>query len=130
MSDIEKYQFNNRTADEQRKIASAGGKASGEARRNKKDLREALEILLEAEHNVKDKRTGNETKMLGTDILATAIYQKAQKGNTKAFELIRDTIGQKPVEKVEIDKIDREQSLKELQEIFNDTDGTSDNTRD
>lgn len=130
MSDIEKYQFNNRTADEQRKIASAGGKASGEARRNKKDLREALEILLEAEHNVKDKRTGKETKMLGTDILATAIYQKAQKGNTKAFELIRDTIGQKPVEKVEIDKIDREQSLKELQEIFNDTDGTSDNTRD
>jgi hypothetical protein len=86
---------------------SKGGKASGEARRNKKDLREALEILLEAEHNVKDKRTGKETKMLGTDILATAIYQKAQKGNTKAFELIRDTIGQKPIEKIQNVEIDQ-----------------------
>jgi hypothetical protein len=38
----------------------------------------------------------------------------------KAFEFCRDTIGERPSEKVEFNTIDREQSLKELQEIFND----------
>ena len=33
--DIEKFAFQNRTAEEQQKIAVAGGKASGEARRQK-----------------------------------------------------------------------------------------------
>lgn len=48
----------------------------------------------------------------------------------KALEVIRDTIGEKPIEKVEVGKIDREQSLQELNEIFNDTDGTQDNSAD
>lgn len=36
----------------------------------------------------------------------------------KAFEFCRDTIGERPSEKVEINKLDREQSLRELQELF------------
>ena len=41
--------FNKRTVSEQRKIQSAGGKASGEARRRKADFRKTLNMLLTAE---------------------------------------------------------------------------------
>ncbi len=40
--------FNKRTVSEQRKIQSAGGKASGEARRRKADFRKTLNLLLAA----------------------------------------------------------------------------------
>jgi hypothetical protein len=39
--------FADRTAEEQQKIASAGGKKSGEVRRKKKDLKERFKIALE-----------------------------------------------------------------------------------
>ena len=38
--------MNRRTKSEQRKIATAGGKASGAARRKKRDMRKAAEMLL------------------------------------------------------------------------------------
>lgn len=44
--DIVKYQFNNRTAEEQQEIAIQGGIASGEARRQKKSLREKAKLLM------------------------------------------------------------------------------------
>ena len=67
---------------------SKGGKASAEARRKKRDLRLALEILLEKDF--KDK-SGN--------VLAK-LFEKAMKGDVRAFETLRDTVGQKPIEKV------------------------------
>lgn len=45
--DIVKYQFNNRTAEEQQEIARMGGIASGEARREKATMKQTLERLLE-----------------------------------------------------------------------------------
>ena len=74
-----------------------GGIASGEAKRNKKSIREAIEILLETD--IKDKTSGM-TKS-GAEAIAIAQFQKALKGDTKAFVALRDTAGQKPVEKVE-----------------------------
>jgi hypothetical protein len=76
---------------------SKGGKASAEARRKKRDLRQALEILLETD--VKNKK--GEVKS-GAEAIAIAQFQKALKGDTRAFEVIRDTAGQKPIEKVAI----------------------------
>ena len=93
-----------RTTKEKRKIGQMGGKASGEARRKKRDLKLAIQALLEAD--VKDKRTGE--VMSGAEALAVAQYRKALKGDTKAFEVLRDTSGQKPVEKVEQVNIDGE----------------------
>lgn len=106
------------TQEEQKK----GGIASGEARRQKRDLRKALEVLLEK--TVTKDKEGNEIS--GAEALALKQFEKALKGDTRAFEVVRDTSGQKPIEKVEVGKIDREQSLKELQELFDDTDGTED----
>ena len=77
-----------RTTSEKRAIASAGGKASGEARRKRKTLKEELLLML----------SEGETQQSVT----LALIEKAISGDTKAFEVIRDTIGEKPVDKVMI----------------------------
>ena len=74
--------------------AKKGGKRSAEVRREKKLLRELLEEALAKKTN-----TGNKY----IDI-TNALIQEAEKGNVKAYETIRDTLGQKPKEKVEIEQ--------------------------
>ena len=103
--------------DEAAKNGAKGGIASGEARRKKRDLKLAIQSLLEAD--VKDKKTGE--TMSGAEALAMAQYRKALKGDTKAFEVLRDTSGQKPVEKVEQVNIDGEylDRVNELKAYFN-----------
>lgn len=81
-----------RSHEEHSESSRKGGKASGEARRKKKLLRETLEMLLEMED--KKGRTGQ-------DAICVALFKRANAGDTKAFEIIRDTIGQKPIEKIE-----------------------------
>lgn len=78
------------TTKEQREITSKGGKASVEARRKRKTLREELLLLLET-NNYNEK-------------ISLAMIKKALKGDTKAFNTIRDTIGEKPVEKLEVEQ--------------------------
>ena len=68
-----------------------GGKKSGEARRQKKALRERLAALLETKHGDVDT----------ADALALALIEKGLAGDVRAFEVIRDTIGEKPTDKVE-----------------------------
>lgn len=83
--------------------AKKGGIKSGEARRKKRDLRQAIEILLETD--IKNKN--GEVKS-GAEAIAIAQFQKALKGDTRAFEVIRDTAGQKPVEKVMVAEVDND----------------------
>lgn len=77
--------------------AKRGGINSGEARRRKRDIRLALEALLEKD--ISDKH-GN--TMTTTEAIALKQIEKALKGDTKAFEVVRDTIGQKPSDKVDL----------------------------
>lgn len=91
--------FDEITAERQREIASMGGKASAEARKRRKDLRLAMEMLLEKNTKIKD-LDGKEKTVSGAEAIAVAQYKKALKGDTKAFEVVRDTSGQKPIEKV------------------------------
>ena len=72
-----------------------GGIASGKARQVKKSLREAMQILMDADLTGKDGKT-----MTGTEAMAARAFQAALKGDWKAWELVRDTAGQKPVERV------------------------------
>ena len=73
-----------------------GGKASGEAKRKKKLLKDCLNELLASE--IADK---NGVTRTGSEMLAATLMKKAMKGDVKAFEVIRDTAGEKPVDKVE-----------------------------
>ena len=85
-------------AGEQRvEIARQGGVASGIARREKKSLREAMQILMDADLTGKDGKT-----MTGTEAMAAKAFQAALKGDWKAWELVRNTAGQKPVDKVQM----------------------------
>lgn len=72
-----------------------GGIASGIARRRKKALKEELITLLETldkeGHSVQEK-------------ISFALIKEASKGNVRAFEVIRDTIGEKEPETVNIGK--------------------------
>ena len=77
-----------RTPSELREMARNGGLASGEARRKRKTLKEELLLML----------SEGETQQSVT----LALIEKAMGGDTKAFEVIRDTIGEKPVDKVMI----------------------------
>ena len=95
--DIVKYQFNNRTAEEQHEIAVNGGKASGETRRRKKAFKEELLWMLDSEKEIK--KTG-ETKTIQT-IGLEKLIKKFMDGDLQTFLAIRDTIGEKPVDKVE-----------------------------
>lgn len=79
-----------KTKSEARTRGRAGGIKSGEKRRQKKLLKELLEEVLD---------TPTSTGTLAVDI-TKALVKKAKKGNVKAYEVIRDTLGQKPVENV------------------------------
>lgn len=99
--------------------AKRGGKASVEARRNKKMLRECLEMLLEKE--ITDK---NGNTMTGAEAMAVKVFQQALKGDLKAFEIVRDTAGQKPVEKVVISEIDSD-VINEVERMVSNDEETS-----
>ena len=86
-----------RAGEQQVEIARQGGVASGIARKAKKSLREAMQVLMDADLTGKDGKT-----MTGTEAMAAKAFQAALKGNWKAWELVRDTAGQKPVDKVQM----------------------------
>lgn len=86
-----KTTLKDKSPEERERIARMGGKASVEARKRKRNLREQLKMLL----SIRDKSglTNHEKACL-------ALINKALTGDTKAFEVLRDTIGEKPIEKV------------------------------
>lgn len=94
--------LNKRTKSEQRMIATAGGKKSGEVRRQKKLLKDCFDILLDKEYENKQG-----SKQSGSEVLASVVFKKAMAGDLKAFEILRDTAGQKPVEKVMLAEVDQ-----------------------
>ena len=81
--------------------ASEAGKKSAESRLARKTLREELLHLLESD--VVDKKGNTKQAQVA---MSAALIKQAISGNTKAFEIIRDTIGEKPVDKVMIADVD------------------------
>lgn len=101
------------TSEEAQKMGSKGGKASVEARRKKKLMKDQIELLLSLPFpDVKDrsgKKLKETFKQLGIDednidnqmAMVIAMWQKAIKGDVQAFNTIRDTVGEKPTDKIE-----------------------------
>lgn len=75
-----------RSKDEARKLGQKGGIKSGEVRRMRKTLKEQLLLLL-SEKDVQEN-------------ICLSLIDKALEGDTKAFQVIRDTIGEKPMENI------------------------------
>lgn len=83
--------------------AKKGGIASGKARAEKRDLRKALELLLE--QTFTDKRGVTRT---GAQAITEKLFSEVMKGNVRAFEVLRDTVGQKPVEKIMLAEVEQD----------------------
>lgn len=97
-----------------RENGKKGNIASQEAKRRKKDLKACIEALLE--HEIEDKK-GN--KMSGAEAISIKQFEKALKGDAKAFELLRDTSGQKPIEKIQVAEVDAD-TIKHIEDLVND----------
>ena len=90
--------FDERTESEQREIASAGGKASGKARRRKKNLKQKMQLLLSLPAADNDQ---SELATMGVDpedmdnemVLVKALFLAAAAGDTRAFDRIQDVLG-------------------------------------
>ncbi|MEE0815502.1 MAG: hypothetical protein U0M13_07550, partial [Desulfovibrio fairfieldensis] len=80
-----------RSTEEARERGRKGGVASGQARRKKRALREYLEARLEI-------MTGDVST---AEAITAALVDKALSGDMRAYETIRDTLGQNPRQMVE-----------------------------
>lgn len=99
-ADIEKFNFKNRTATEQQEIARQGGKASGEARRRKKTLKELGDMIgslsVKSEKNKAIMREAGieDEDMIRDTAMLFMLEAKAEKGDTNAIALIAKIRGQ------------------------------------
>lgn len=76
-----------RSIEERKEIALLGAKASAKKRKQNKNIREELLLLLDSEDN---KGITNREK------ISIALIKKAKQGNVKAFELIQNITEGKP----------------------------------
>jgi len=97
-----------RTKSEQKEIAKKGGQKSGEARRLKKTFKETFEKLLLTKYDkyATDSdlvaRVGDiNPKLTMQQAITLAMTFKAINGDVAAYTAIRDTVGEKPTDKVE-----------------------------
>jgi hypothetical protein len=107
-----KNQFSLMTPEERSECGRKGGIASVEARRTKKALKERLEILLEMPMKqgreadidaIKNFAALKGKNITVQDAMMIAQIQKALKGDTQAAVFIRDTVGQNPTTRVEME---------------------------
>lgn len=102
-----------RSEKEAREKGRKGGIKSGEVRRRRKTLKEELLLLLEAKIEGKTMQ----------EKISLSLIQEAVQGNVKAYETIRDTIGEKQKENInvcgEINNPFSNLSTEELREIVN-----------
>ena len=96
------------SSDEARMNGSKGGRASVAARRNKKTMREALEMLMfdvEVDEAAKDKLRGagiSEKDFNNQMLITLGLMKKAREGDVQAYNAICAMIGEKPAEKMEL----------------------------
>ena len=90
-------------------MASNGGKKSVEARRRKKTMREALEMMLfQTKLNEQTKQMLKAEGVESADdfnhqmVITRSLIAKAEAGDVQAYNAICGMIGEKPADKVEV----------------------------
>lgn len=98
-----------RTKEEAKQISINGGIKSGIVRRKNKTFKETIHLYLD--NKLSEKQAAafkkefpdvNLDDLKNIDAMILAQFKKAKRGDKGAAEFIRDTIGQKPVEKKEV----------------------------
>ena len=93
--------------EEAKEMGRKGGKASAKKRQQNKTFKEIISKFLDGQ--VTDDRLKEQMVEFGfadnevsnKSCAVFALWKEAIKGNTKAFELMRDTIGEKPIEQIQ-----------------------------
>lgn len=109
--------FSERSVSEAREAGSKGGKASGETRRRKRDMKQKMKALLELPAAANDKE---QLEALGVDpddmdnemVLVMAMFLGAAGGDVKAFDRVMQLLG-KDIGHEELALRKRELKLKE-----------------
>lgn len=105
-----KNEFAKMTPEQRAECGRKGGIAKREAVRRRKEMRETLSILLDMPMKKGKVYTAEEIKCFadlnGKNItidqaMMVKLIQKALKGDINAIAMVRDTIGEKPVEKID-----------------------------
>lgn len=101
--------FSQLTESQQREIRQKGGRASVEAKRERKTMRERMQMgmfELELPENEKDKLRAagiKNTEDLDNSTAATiAMIKKAKEGDVQAYNAICAMLGEKPADKMEL----------------------------
>ena len=106
----------NRTPSERRELAKIAGKASGEARRRKADMRSTMNRLLTMKVEVDGlsdilRADGGESTY--EEIITMAMIQQAALGNVKAFHEIKEIVGQTDKSDDELKNLNADTELKQ-----------------
>ena len=104
--------FEHMTKEQLSEAGKKGGKASVEARRRRKELKETLEILLNMSLDKRRKNVDIEKIQAFADLkgknvtvdeaMMIKLVQKALSGDLNSISMVRDTIGEKPSDRVEV----------------------------
>jgi hypothetical protein len=95
---------NQRTKEAQREIARKGAAASNKVQREKRLLKDTIAMMLEMK--APDHLKAELGEKLGInvdtiqDLITSGLMGKAMSGDAKAFEVLRDTVGQKPKDEI------------------------------
>ncbi len=95
--------FDKRSEAEQREIRRKGGKASGKARREKADFKAKCQMWMDAV--VAHDEKGN--PLTGADLMIAVAGREIKEGSPRFWELMRDTAGFKPVDKVMVAEVEQ-----------------------
>lgn len=112
--------LNERTKSEQREIAKKGGKASGEARRERKEMRELVMAALDGNVKVDGRQVSAKEAMV------QRLLVDALNGDLHAIKYIVELIGESPAQKIEVTgkdgkdlyKYEREMSREEARKFI------------
>ena len=102
-----------RPAEERRTIASMGGRASSEARQKRRSLRDALIAALECDTYEVDGHL-----MDGYGAVTIAIIKRAIGGDPRAYQLIRDGLGERPAERIIAEPAISEEARREIDALL------------
>lgn len=116
------------TEEEKKANGSKGGLIASENRKRKRLLKDLVQMVLDERP---DKYVTDSISRIFPEIppaeinnrlaLISVLYQKALNGDIKAFEVLRDTGGEKPGEKMDLSNSDGSLSPQRLEVIFKKT---------
>ena len=96
-----------RTPSERQEIARIAGKASGKARRRKAKMRETMEWLLTMRAEIpglSDVLRADGGESTYEELISMAMIEQAMQGNVKAYNAIKDTVGQTSKSEVDLEE--------------------------